>query len=344
MATVGDIFESGQSYYDMAFAVSDTDENEIYTGVLNVRKGVVSTTTNQASFTKINNWSSPASSTYTHADIHFMRFYEGELLVGSDGGFYKSDNAAVSFSDFTGGMQIGQFYRIAVSKQSSDKLMGGLQDNGGHAYSNNTWQNYYGADGMDTAIDPNNSNNYYGFIQFGGGLYLSNSSGASANGSIGAPDAETNDATNDSGGNWITPLVMNSDGELYAGYSSLYKLENNSWTQISPNFGNNFNIDVLEIDESNTNTIFIALNSSLRKSTDRGITFNVIETFSVNITSIEVNTQDSNIVYVTTSEQMVKCTNRMMVVKTLPIFHQGYHRLLKTHSSIRIYTLRTHYI
>lgn len=299
-ASVGDIFDgSTQCNYDMALGVSDTNENEIYTGVLNIWKGIVNTS-NQTSFTKINNWNSPSSSTYTHADIHFLRFFNGELLAGTDGGFYKSDNAAVSFTDLTAGMQISQFYRIAVSKQSSNKMVGGLQDNGGHAYNNNTWQNYYGADGMDTAINPNNSNEYYGFTQFGGGLYISTTSGASSNGSVGAPGAETNAANNDSGGNWITPLTMNSDGELYAGYSSLYKLENNNWTQVSQNFGNNFNIDVLEIDDLNPDTIFIALNSSLRKSTDRGITFTVVENFANNITSIEVNTQNSDIVYVTT--------------------------------------------
>ena len=59
-------------------------------------------------------------------------------------------------------MQIGQFYKIAVAKETSSKMVGGLQDNGGQGLNNNIWQNYYGADGMDTAIDPYNSNLYYG--------------------------------------------------------------------------------------------------------------------------------------------------------------------------------------
>ena len=286
--TVGDIFESTQSWFDMAFAVSDTNENEIYTGVLNIWKGTIDNN-GQATFAKINNWSAPFSSTYTHADIHFLRFHDGELLVGSDGGFYKSDNAAVSFTDLTAGMQISQFYRIAVSKQSSDKMVGGLQDNGGHAYNNNTWQNYYGADGMDTAIDPANSNIYYGFIQNGGNLYISNSSGGGISNNVGSPE----------NGNWITPLKINSDSELFAGYNSVYKLQNNSWVQVSQDFGSR--IDVLEIDEINPDNMYLGINGTLRKSSDRGITFSPTQSFSNNITSIEVNTANSNIVYVSTS-------------------------------------------
>ncbi|WP_417557014.1 T9SS type A sorting domain-containing protein [Mesoflavibacter zeaxanthinifaciens] len=285
--TVGDIFESPQAWYDMAMTVSDTNENEVYTGVLNIWK----TTDSGTTFTKINNWSSPFSSSYTHADIHFLRFFDGELFAGTDGGFYKSSNGGTSFTDLTAGMQISQFYRISVSKQSSSKMVGGLQDNGGHAFSNGQWQNYYGADGMDTAIDPNNSNLYYGFTQNGGGLYYSTNAGASLTGNVSAPAGEN--------GNWITPLAMSANGELFSGYNSLYKLQGGSWVAVSPSFGTN--IDVLEIDEINPNNIYVGTNSSLYKSTDNGATFNFTYSFSSNITSIEVNNTDNNIIYVTTS-------------------------------------------
>lgn len=282
--TVGDVFESPQSWYDMAFAVSDTNENEIYTGVLNVWKS----TNGGTSMAKINNWSSPSSASYTHADIHLLRFYEGQLFAGTDGGFYKSNDGGSNFTDLTEGMQIGQFYKIAVSKQSSTKMVGGLQDNGGYAYNNNIWQNYYGADGMDTAIDPNNPNLYYGFIQNGGALYISNDGGASLSGSIGSPES----------GNWVTPLAANKDGEIYAGYSSLYKLCG-GWQAVSTSFGDL--IDVLEIDDLNPDNIFVAINDVLYKSIDKGITFNSVQSFTTNISSIEINNSNSNIIYVTTS-------------------------------------------
>ncbi len=282
--TVGDIFESTQAWFDMALAVSDSDENEIYTGVLNVWKSTNGGTT----MTKVNNWSSPTQPSYTHADIHLLRFYNGELFAGTDGGFYKSADGGSNFTDLTAGMQISQFYKIAVSKQSSEKMVGGLQDNGGHALNNNQWQNYYGADGMDTAIDPNNSDLFYGFIQQGGGLYISDDAGASVTASVGGPET----------GNWVTPLVANKEGEIYAGYSSLYKLCG-SFQAISPSFGSN--IDFMEIDDINPDNIYVAINNSLRKSTDKGASFTSVESFGSNITSIEVHNSNSDIVYVTTS-------------------------------------------
>jgi len=293
---VGDIFETRQAWYDMALAVSDTDENEIYTGVLNISKSSDSGT----SFDKLNSWSLPFSASYTHADIHLLRFFNGTLFAGTDGGFYRSTDGGTNFTDLTAGMQISQFYKVSVSKESSQKMVGGLQDNGGHALNGGQWQVYYGADGMDTAIDPGNSDLFYGFTQYGGILNISTSAGGSLNEQYASPDTET--------GNWITPLIMNNEQELYAGYSSLYQFCGNTWKAISSSFGTN--IDVLEIDDLNPDNIYLAINNTLRKSVDRGVNFTSIETFTTtigpntysnNITSIEVNNNDSNIVYITTS-------------------------------------------
>ncbi len=327
LATNGDIFQSTQAWYDLAFAVSDTNENEVYVGVLNIWKGNLGAIPVQSSFTQLNSWNSPNESAYSHADIHFLRFYNGELLAGTDGGFYKSTNAGSSFTDLTAGMQISQFYKVAVSKQSSDKIVGGLQDNGGHAFNNNTWQNYYGADGMDTAIDPNNPNNYYGFVQNGGALHISNTSGGSNNGSIGSPTGEN--------GNWVTPLAINSDSEIYAGYSRLYKLVNGAWSSISPVINPSSNIRVIEIDDLNPDNIYLATGTTVRKSTDRGFTFVNTHVFNSAITSIEVNNTDNSIVYATTSSEVFKSTDNGITfnnistgLPNLPLFvvkHQGLH-------------------
>lgn len=322
-ATVGDIFESPQSWYDMAMSVSDLNENEVYVGVLNIWK----TSNSGQTFEKLNYWNAPFSDAYTHADIHFLRFYDGELYAGTDGGFYKSSNGGANFSDLTAGMQISQFYKVAVSKQTSSKMVGGLQDNGGHAFSNDQWQNYYGADGMDTAIDPNNSDLFYGFVQFGGSLNVSSTAGASLNSQIGGPEDEQ--------GNWVTPLAMSKNSELFAGFSSLYKLTGSSWTAVSSSFGTN--IDKLEIDEINPNNIYVATNANLRKSTNNGVNFTTVENFPSNITSIEVNNTDNSIVYVTTSSSVYQSNdgglNFVNISSGLPgvtkncIKHQGLNSL-----------------
>lgn len=277
------IFESNQAWYDLALAVSDTDENEIYVGVLNVWKS----SNGGDSFTKLNSWFTH-NAAYTHADIHFLRFYNNELFVGSDGGFFKSNDGGTTFSDFTEGMEISQFYRIDVSQQTSNKIVGGTQDNGGFGYFNQ-WNNYHGGDGMEGVIDPNNDDLYFGFMQFGQTLFVSNDSGQTGSNGFAGPE----------NGNWITPLAINSDSEVYGGYNSLYQFNGSGWDAISPSFGTS--IDHLEIDDLNPDNIFVAINNQLHKSTDRGQTFSVVESFSSNINSIEINNNDSDTIYVTIS-------------------------------------------
>jgi Secretion system C-terminal sorting domain len=294
--TTTNVFESPQSGYDLALAVSQTNENEIYVGCLNLWRSLNGGTT----FSKRNNWSSPTSSRYTHADIHYLRYFGNKLYCGSDGGVYVSSTSATlsNFTDLTSGAQISQFYKIAVSNQSAGKMMGGLQDNGGHALSNNQWKNYFGADGMDTAVDPNNSNIFYGFIQFGGNLYISSNAGNSSSGGVGAPDAET--STGDDGGRWITPLVTNNSGEVFAGYSNLYKLTQGQW--VKQNVGE-FGIGdfrLISIDPNNDDIMYVSSDSELYKSVDRGIVFEPMFDAPGTITSIDVHSSNSNIVYITT--------------------------------------------
>ncbi|WP_395043582.1 T9SS type A sorting domain-containing protein [Flavobacterium sp.] len=279
---------STQAYYDLGLAVSQTDANEIYTGCLNLWKSPDGGVT----FSVLNSWSSPVGAAYTHADIHYLRFFGNKLYCASDGGVYVSENNGASFTDKTAGIQISQFYKIAVSKQTASKMVGGLQDNGGHAYSSGLWKNYYGADGMDTAIDPNNSNIFYGFIQSGGSLYSSNNAGNSLSGGFGSPVGET--------GNWVTPLVMNNASELFAGYTNLYKLTDGEWLLQNSNTVGSGNIELITIDPSNDNNMYVVNGTSIYKSIDKGITFNFAYSASSNITSIDVHSSNSSIVYITT--------------------------------------------
>lgn len=283
------ILESTQAWYDLALAVSDTDKNLLFTGCLNVW----SSANGGAAVTKINNWSSPFSATYTHADIHGLQYINGKLFCMSDGGIYKSDNNGGSFTDLTAGLQIGQFYRLSVSKTSASKMVGGLQDNGGYAYSDAAWKNFYGADGMDAAVSQTNSNLYYGFIQNGGSMYISNNGGNSITGSVSAPSGVS--------GNWITPLKGDSQGNIYSGYDGLYKLVNNAWELQNTNAVGAGNLENIAIDPSNDNTIYVTNGGDLYKSTDAGVSFNIVYSAGNTITGIQVHSTNSNIIYITTA-------------------------------------------
>ncbi|SEL96261.1 Por secretion system C-terminal sorting domain-containing protein [Aquimarina amphilecti] len=310
---------STQAWYDLAFEVSDGDRNDIYVGVLDVYKS----TDEGASFSQWNSWSAPGTATYTHADIHMIRDINGIIFFGTDGGIYRSTNGT-STEDLTEGLAIGQFYRIAVSPQTSSNMVGGLQDNGGYAYSDNNWKNYYGADGMDTAIDPNNPNKYYGFIQNGGGLYFSNDAGATLGGSIGAPASES--------GNWITPLKMSKEGELYAGYVSLYRLESGSFNKISQPFSSS--LDGIEIDPLNTDIIYTFVGGQLYKSEDRGVNFTNVETFTSSfITSVAVNSTNNDIIYLTTSNGVYKSMNGGVDFENISFNLPGDAKLVVKHQA-----------
>ncbi len=292
-----DIFESSQAWFDLAFSVSNTDPNTMFVGVLNIWKS----SDGGDNFTKINEWNVP-SPTYTHADIHFMRYYDGVMFAGTDGGIYKTTNDGATFTDLTVDMSISQFYKVSVSKQTSNKMAGGLQDNGGFALNNNIWNPYHRGDGMDSASDPADENTFYGFQQNGGALSVTRDGGV------------TRDEFFISGpttGNWVTPLVINKNSEVYAGYDRLYRLDNNNttWTDVSnplTNLGGNLN--AIEIDPSNNDNIFVSRGANLYKSTTRGDSFTRFPASSTGITgilitSIEVHNSNSNIVWVTTSGQ-----------------------------------------
>lgn len=284
------VLESTQAWFDLALGVSDVNENEIYTGCLNVWKS----TNGGGSFTKINNWSAPFQASYTHADIHYLGFQAGKLFCGSDGGIYVSENGGISFTDKTAGAQISQFYKVSVSKQTSTNIVGGLQDNGGHAYSGGLWKNYYGADGMDTAVSPTNQNLYYGFIQNGSGLYITNNAGNSLLSSVNSPNGVS--------GNWVTPLVINSVGEVFSGFNALYKLNGSSWQlqNAAANTGSG-NIDLITIDPSNDDIMYVVNESVIYKSINKGITFDILYNFFEDISAIDVHSTNSNILYVATS-------------------------------------------
>jgi len=286
--TTTNVLESTQAWFDLAIGVSSTNADEIYTGCLNVWKS----TNGGVTMSKINSWSSPTAPSYTHADIHYLGFHGNKLFCGSDGGIYVSQNNGINFTDLTEGAQIGQFYKIAVSTQSAAKLMGGLQDNGGYAYSANQWKNYYGADGMDTAIDPINSDKYYGFIQYGLNLYISNNAGNSRASNVNSPGGLE--------GNWVTPLVAHAAGEIFSGYDNLYKLTNGNWVQHNVDALGVGNVDLISVDPSNNNIMYVANGTVLYKSVNRGVNFSVVSFTTDNIESITVHSSDSNIIYLTT--------------------------------------------
>ncbi len=283
-----DVFQNTQAYYDLALAVSSTNADEIYTGCLNVWKS----TNGGATCTVLNNWNT-YNNRFTHADIHYLGFFGNNLYCGSDGGIYQSSDNGGTFVEKTGAAQIGQIYKIDVAKQTASKIVAGFQDNGGYAYKNNLWKDYHGGDGMDNAIDPTNSNLYYGFLYYGETLFISNNGGSSLTSTVGGPSGES--------GNWVTPLKANSAGELFAGYSQLYRLNGSVWVQQSVSGLSGSNLELIAIDPSDDNIMYVVNGGILYKSVNKGINFNLIYSSPTSsITSVAIHSTNSNIIYLTT--------------------------------------------
>ena len=297
-AETDDIFGSSQAWFDFALEVSPTNADEVYVGVLDVWRS----TDGGDDFTRISRWFQNDAS-YTHADIHVLKFFNDRLYCGSDGGLFVSDDG-INFTDYSDGIAVTQFYHIGIAKNNADIIVGGTQDNSGFVYNNNEWSSYTGGDGMDYEIDPNNNNVAYGFSQFGGNLYITSDLGQTV-GAVAAPTDE-NGATIE--GNWVTPLSIGADGTVYSAYDIVYKLSGNQWEPLSNAFiedidqGNKIND--LQADPNDPNVIYASDRGFLYRSDDGGETFVTInpdDSLGDTIGDIAVNSEDPNTVYVTTS-------------------------------------------
>ena len=294
-----DIFKNKQAWYNLAITVSQTNPEEVYVGTLDIWKSI----DGGDNFTQLNRWQHVNAANYTHADIHFMRFFNNKLYVGSDGGIYESEDHGNTFVDLTKKLAISQFYKISVSQDNTTNIAGGIQDNGGFSFTNDQWYNYHGGDGTEGAIDPTNTNKHYGFSQYGAQLSISNDGGQTRSKVITAPSTEIN--IGDMGGEWVTPLAITNSGEVYAGYSQLYKLENDNWTKISNHdFGGD--IDIIKFNNNDQNIIYVTQFKRLFISKDKGETFTHIPFNKGTIYSIEIN---NNIMWIVTSRGVYKSEN-----------------------------------
>lgn len=262
---------SGQAPRDMDIVVSPTDINEVHIAGIHTWRSL----NGGSSFSLTSFWSEGGSISrnigYCHADVDIMQFVGDDLYVGSDGGLYINNDSDGTintsfYTDLTSGLGIRQFYKIGVSQTDPEKITGGSQDNGTSYYSTSgNWFDWLGADGMETFIDKNNNNIFYGTSQFGS-LYKSTNGGAGYSG-IGTPDGKS--------GDWVTPFEQDptTNNVIYAGYDQVYKSTNggSSWSAISQVFGGG-NMDQLKIAPSNNQVIYGSVSGALYKTTNGGAT------------------------------------------------------------------------
>ncbi len=215
------------SWYFGQVRVHPTNPDIVYVLDLEVMKSTNSGTS----------WSEISGS--VHVDQHALAFKPGDpnsLLLGNDGGIYRSSNGGSSFTKVAS-LPVTQFYEIGIDKTNPQRLYGGTQDNGTNRTTTGglgDWASIYGGDGFYVIVDPTNPNIIYAESQ-NGALGKSTNGGASFTGA-------TSGISTTEKKNWSTPVIMdpNNNNILYYGTNRVYRTTNaaSSWTAASPDLTN----------------------------------------------------------------------------------------------------------
>lgn len=287
---------SNQSSYDLAIAVSPTNAEQIFTGGINVW----TSTNGGTSFSIQSYWiEGSAGFEYTHADIHELVFDGNVLYCGSDGGVYRTTDYGVNWNDISSGLAITELYRFGGTPQNTGLYVGGAQDNGSNKWTSPipdlVMEHIDGADGMEAAVDPTNTNTLYTTRQFGS-LFRSTNGGTTHTGI--SPGIL-------GGGNWVTPFILNParPQTLIAMYSDVGVSYNQgtSWVNLSSGAVTGGSSNCLAIAPSDTNTIYAVKSSAVWKTNNFGTTWTNITaglpggTYSY----IAVDPNDADRIYVT---------------------------------------------
>lgn len=280
----------GQSWFDIALAASQTNPFRIVTGGINVWRS------NNAGvdYSPQSHWVFPSQIGYTHADIHFLRYYGNRLYCGSDGGIFVSTNDGNSWTDLSAGIGNTQLYRMAFSESEPYNIMVGTQDNGTNLLNSQTFTHLLGGDGNGAAVNDDNPDVLYAAYPYGS-ITMSTDAGASFEG-ISDPIDEN--------GLWVTPFVLdpNNQNILYAGYQNIWKhTEQDGWEVISSFGGGSFR--ALAVAPSNSDYLYAARGSTLYMTSDGGTSWENISTDlpNLNITDIAVSPTNPEYLIVTCS-------------------------------------------
>lgn len=252
----------GQGWYDLAIAVSPTNENTIYVGGVNLWKS-----TNGGASWSINGHWYGDNAEYIHADQHTLdyNYITNELYSGNDGGIYKTSDDGNTWVDFSDGLEILQIYKFGTSVTNPNLLITGSQDNGSMKMDNADWYAILGGDGMECLIDYTNENIMYAEYYYGA-MYRSDNAGH---------DWENIKPSGSGDGDWVTPYVIdpNDPNVLYAGFSEVYKTTNKgiSWNEIS-GFGGAL-LKTISVAPSDSKIIYVATNTAVYRTTSGGLSW-----------------------------------------------------------------------
>ncbi|MHC1708117.1 MAG: PKD domain-containing protein [Bacteroidales bacterium] len=258
----------GQSWYDLCVAVDPVNPNVVYVGGVNVFKSVDGGQTWAISA----HWYGDCGVAFSHADQHVFEWnpLNNRLYAGNDGGCFYTADGGTEWVMISQGLAIAQVYKIGQSATVSNLVINGYQDNGSAVYTDNSWINVLGADGMECAIDPVDPNYKYGTYYYGS---LHRLNGFNYNGHIAGNGVN---GINEEGA-WVSPFIIHETdpNTIFLGMKSVWRSNNvkannaNSvdWVKISGNFGSG-NCRALEQSPANPDILYLIKESGKLVRTD----------------------------------------------------------------------------
>ncbi|MDG1875632.1 MAG: hypothetical protein P8J27_17100 [Mariniblastus sp.] len=239
-----------------------------------------------------------------HVDNHSVSFSPTDpnfLLVGCDGGLYKSYDYAKNYQ-FCGNLPLTQFYKVDVDYDFPFyNVVGGTQDNNSQygpartknvqGIRNSDWQITIGGDGHDNAIDPEDPNIIYCESQEGNLQRFDRKTGQSI-GIKPLPGAGEEDFRF----NWDSPILISPHDHqrIYFGSKHLHRSDDrgDSWTKVSPDLSR----DVDRLKLKMMGRVW---------SVDAGMDLYAMSQYS-NITSISESPVEEGLLYVGTDDGLIQ--------------------------------------
>jgi photosystem II stability/assembly factor-like uncharacterized protein len=146
--------------------VDPLNENIVYFGG---NLAAIKTTDGGESFTPITNWLGRFNLPYVHADHHTAAIEGSTMILGTDGGLFKSTDGGATFTDALNiGLSTHLIYSVGSSPASENAVIGGFQDNGTRvrAGSTLTYNQYIGGDGFGSLVHRTNPNLMLGSLYY----------------------------------------------------------------------------------------------------------------------------------------------------------------------------------
>lgn len=279
-----------QGYYNLVIMVDRTSPSSIYCGGVKLWKS-----TNYG-----NTWE--IAHKEVHVDHHELKQspFTNEIFSANDGGIYKIVDTKLNiFKNLSDDLNITQFYKFGINTLMERNIFAGSQDNGVIELTDNNWRFAASGDGMECLIDYENHNIIYASIQKGL-IFRSDDGGKTFKHTFQIPSEDEKRP-------WVTPFILDPENPktLYIGLNNLWKttdrgLTFNPVTDVMDS--NNLTVNDIEVSTSNPDIIYFCNNLNLYKSTDKGISWDIIYTSNdCAISDILIDPDDPHSVWISLS-------------------------------------------